>query len=641
MPDEVIQPTVPSPERPKNVVLLRGMLGVVGCASAIYSARAWQWNLITYAVQRVPTPAYTGATVFASALLALLVLGAGLAVRRDASFSKLCAALGVLWPLVACMPLAVTTTFMDTVPFAVSLLAIFSCAVTAARVAARLSCGEASRRGHALAIGLLAGFIALATVVHTLLQLNFFEHFMLGHADFGHFTEELKNAWLGRGLRSDSFTNTRLGWHFVPFLYALVPGYAVWPSPVYLMAVGAFVVHFAALPVYITARHLSGSTLVGWLFGAAWLLLPSQSRLVYSNTYGFQWIYITLPILVAMIGTGLSGRWRWSIALAVVVLLCKETAAAATFGWGVYMVFYSPRRKAGAALAACSVAYAMLCIHVIIPHFAASGAYERLTLFGELGGSFSALAQSALSQPGAFFGRLFRSQGIWFLLTLLVPMALAPLAKARLLVAALPSLGLVFLLQNPDYLSLKFWHYATVLPFLFMGAVAAIKRTSGAAPVRSRLLCFVVGCDLKPSASNLGLAAAVFMAAAWGHYFFGFSPIAKSYEMYAGAAVLHTPDPRLATVQTLRERFGKQHTVLATERLAAHFTDYRRLYTGSRQEPTDLILIDESDRWDKTGLPQSAPRFLNDARYTFYGAFGSIVVFTRVPDAHERPLRQN
>lgn len=633
MPDDVlVQPTpLHGPARPKNVVLLRGTLGVLGCASAIYTARTWQWNVVSYSVQNVPAPGYPGATIFAIVLLALLICGAELNVRREASFSKLCDALGILWPLVACMPLAVTTTFMKEVPFGVALLSIFACAVTAARVGARLARGDASLRGHGLALGSLGVFIVLATVLHTLLQINFFEHFMLGHADFGHFTEELKNAWQGRGLRSDSFPNTRLGWHFVPLLYVLVPGYAALPSPVYLMVVGALVVHLPAIPVYTSARRLSGSTLVGWLFGAGWILLPSQSRLIYSNTYGFQWIYVTLPLLVGMVGSGLNGRWRVSLVLALLVLLCKETCAAATFGWGLYMILFTPRRKSGAALAVGSAGYAWLCIHVIIPHFAASGHYERMTLFGALGDSFTGLASSAFTQPGAFFGRLCRAEGAYFLLTLLVPMGLAPLAKARLLVAAFPSLVLVLLLDNPEWLSLKFWHYATVLPFLYMGAVAAIKRTSGGAPVRSRLLCFVVGRDLRPSATNIGLGCAVLMGAAWGHYFFGFSPLTKSFEVYASATVLHTPDPRLETVAHLRETFDKQHTILCTERLAAHFTDYKRLYTGQRPELADVVLIDESDRWDQSGLPQRAPRYLNDDRYTFHGAFGSIVVFTRVP----------
>ena len=150
---------------------------------------------------------------------------------------------------------------------------------------------------HGAAITSILLFVAILTWVHTRIQINFYEHFMLGHAYFGHFTEELKNAWAGRGLRCDSFENTRLGWHFVPLLYVLVPGYAIWSSPYYLMVLGALLVHVAAIPAYFLARRLSGSVMVGWLFAAAWLLLPSNSRLIYSNTYGFQWIYIAIPLL--------------------------------------------------------------------------------------------------------------------------------------------------------------------------------------------------------------------------------------------------------------------------------------------------------------------------------------------------------
>lgn len=73
-------------------------------------------------------------------------------------------------------------------------------------------------------MGSIILLIALLTVIHTKTQVNFFEHFMLGHSDIGHFTEELKSAPAGHGLRSDSFDNTRFGWHFVSLMYILVPG---------------------------------------------------------------------------------------------------------------------------------------------------------------------------------------------------------------------------------------------------------------------------------------------------------------------------------------------------------------------------------------------------------------------------------
>jgi len=467
--------------------------------------------------------------------------------------------------------------------------------------------------------------IAVLTIVHTRLQINFFDHLMLGHADFGHFTEELKNALAGRGLRSDSFPNTRLGWHFVPLLYVLVPGYALWPSPVYLMCVGAMVVHLPALPIVAAAARRSGSVLVGLLFGLSWLLLPSTSRLIYSNTYGFQWIYVAMPLIAVMIAAGLAGKWRLSIAMAIVVLLCKETAAAAIMGWGLYMLLFTPRRKSGAALAVGSIVYAMICIYLVIPHFAASGVYERTSLFGELGVNLPALIGSVFTRPGDALARLGRPEAIYLVLLLLVPMALLPLRGWRVLVAAAPTLVLILLLDNPDWLSIKFWHHATVLPFVFFAAIASLP-DEAAAQSKSR--------GSRHSCSR-GIACALVLAAAWSHYFFGFSPLAKPYEVYAGAAALHQPDPRMETVRELRAAFPKTDTIPATERLAAHFTDYGRDYTGSRIMPADVVIIDRSDHWDTTELPKRAAAFAADPDYELYGEFGSIVVFVRAAAHHD------
>jgi uncharacterized membrane protein len=288
-----------------------------------------------------------------------------------------------------------------------------------------------SRAKPVLAIASLAALIALFTVVHTRIQINFFDHFMMGHADVGHFTEELKNALAGRGLRSDSFDNTRLGWHFVPLLYVLVPGYVLWPSPVYLMACGAFVLHAAALPAYWLARRRTGSMLVGWLFGLAWILLPSVSRMIYSNTYGFAWLYCSVPILAALLAAAELRRWKACWIMVAVLLLCRETNAAATFGFGVYLALFSSRRRAGIVVALVSIGYAWLCAAVFIPHFAAAGRYERLDLFGELGNSLGSLAASAFTKPDVFFARLVRPQSLNLVLLLLTTMFFLPVRGWR------------------------------------------------------------------------------------------------------------------------------------------------------------------------------------------------------------------
>ena len=93
----------------------------------------------------------------------------------------------------------------------------------------------------------------------------------------------------------------------------------------------------------------------------------------------FQWIYFAMPLVAVMIGAGLAGWWRTCLVMVVIVLLCKETTAAATFGFGLYVALFTPRRKTGSLIALVSVLYAILCITVIIPSFAADGSYQRVS----------------------------------------------------------------------------------------------------------------------------------------------------------------------------------------------------------------------------------------------------------------------
>lgn len=616
---------------------LLAALGIGGIAvyiGSLWAIRPLQFQVVNYSVLREEPSTYWPPLLVGLSVLVVLLVLAVWGGQRTTRERHARAATCRVWPLVFCGPLAAYGLVEQTPPFALSLVMILATGWAAFRVGTQFAASPRHRDVHGVAFASLVVLVLAFTFVHTRLQINFFEHFMLGHADFGHFTEELKNALAGRGLRCDSFENTRLGWHFVPLLYVLVPGYALWPSPVYLMVCSALFVHVVALPAYYFARKLSGSVVVGWMFGMAWLLLPSQSRLVYSNTYGFQWIYFAMPLLGLMVATGVTGRWRTCLVIVGILLLCKETVAAATFGWGLYILLFTPRRRMGVVIMLASLVYFILCVKLLIPHFAATGRYERLDLFGELGSTPWELLSSAFTRPGLFLGQLIRVEVLYFLLILLIPMALLPIGGWRVAVAALPTLLLVPLLENEDWLSIKFWHQCTVLPLIFFAGIAGIKMEN-----RSRILVWLSGhraCSIE--ALHRGMALTVLMCAAMGHYFYGFSPISKSYESYVSAAVLHEPDPRLATVHRLRSEIPKDRTILATERLAPHFVDFKRIYTGGRVRPVDFVIIDRSDGWDTSGLSQQASRYADNPHYQLSGEYGSIIVFQRAPDAPPVPL---
>ncbi len=611
---------------PSAIAAWMGVLGVVIYALALGAVQGVQFNVVSYKVVRTDDPIHLPALLFAclvfGAIVGLAVLGPGLSGRRGRRRWVLAGS--CLWPLAFAMPVVLCRVVGWSIPFVFSVVMVLSAGWAAFRAALYLPAGTRRPWGHGAALGSIILLIMLLTAVHTRLQINFFEHFMLGHADFGHFAEELKNCLAGRGLRSDSFDNVRLGWHFVPLLYVLVPGYALWPSPVYLMVCGALLVHVVALPAYCLVRRLTGSAMLGWMVAVAWLLLPSQSRLVYSGTYGFQWIYFAMPLLGVMIAAAVTGHWRLSCVMVILVLLCKETTTALTLGWGAYLVLFTARRRLGIVIMVGSVAYLMLCTQVLIPHFAAEGRYERFTLFGELGGGIGDLLSAPFTQPDVFFGRFLRWEVLYFLLLLPASMGLLPLRGWRISIAALPTLIMILLLKNPDWLSIKFWHHATVLPVLFFAAIATFRPDEKGARKPSRSAKWVCG-HSNPSAA----AVAMLVCAAMGHYFHAFSPLGKAYEPYADAAYLHRPDPRMTVVRRLREDIPRHCTILATERLAAHFTDYRRVYTGGRIQPADFVILDRHDTWDSSGLPGKAPQFTADPQYHLHSQYGSIIVYQR------------
>jgi len=423
----------------------------------------------------------------------------------------------------------------------------------------------------------LAVAIAGSTFWHAAEQVHLWRAFMLGYADFGFFVTDLEHCLPWKDAGSSRFLDVRMGYHCLPFFYLLAPFYAIFRSPVFLMVVGPLALNLAAWPFYQLAKHRSGSAVVGLIVGLAWLLLPSMSRLPYSNTYGFQNIYLAVPWLALSFTLAHRERWTGSWVALVIAMACEETVCGVALGWGVYLLLDKDRRRQGLALMIVSMAYLLFATLVVIPWFAESGRYTRVDLIGN----------EPWPQVLARFGRPRESL---YLLALAAPLLPSLLRAPRVLLAAVPTLLLVLLLRWEDYLSVKFWHQSSILPVLFLAA------TLGATGVK------------RVGQRGLGPPLALLVGVFLFHYLMADSPLGKArYERLARTVPGRTNELR-AAVDFVRGHYpASGATVLATQRLAAHFTDYRMVFPAQnaaaddpRRTP-DVCVIDRRDLWDEVG----------------------------------------
>ena len=461
---------------------------------------------------------------------------------------------------------------------------------------------------------LLALAVAVFTFWHAVQQFDFWQHFLLGYADFGFFTTELEHCLPWKDVGPARFVDTRMGYHAVILFYVLVPFYMLVRSPQFLMVIGPLALNLAAFAFYLLARDRASSKTAGLLAGLAWLLLPSISRLPSSNTYGFQSIYLAVPFLAFCFAQAMRGRWRSSHLCLAAALLCEETVCGVALGWGAYLVIWGGRRRDGVIIMLLSVAYLLFCTLVLIPSFTPTQEYTWRMLFGNL-------------SEGGIGERLARPHVGWYVAALLVPLFPAVWTQWRLLLVALLPLLLMCLMVPHEELNIKYWHQSSILPVFFAAAVlgATIPRHTVEAKARRTL--------------SLGSLLGLLMTVLLFHHWMGSSPMAQADRIYQADPRLSLPDSRQDVVYWVRQRFQPEDVeVLATERMAAHFMDYRMVFpvatAGLRmtEDRPTLLIVDRGDLWDKILVENQLDVFLQqawDAGFNEIHEAGDVLILER------------
>jgi uncharacterized membrane protein len=299
--------------------------------------------------------------------------------------------------------------------------------------------------------------------------------------DLGIYTEYVKQLAQGHApivdVRGPGFN--LLGDHFQVGLAVLAPFFRLVPSPGTLLFFQALFVAASVFPVMSAASALLGRSsgrLIGFAYGFSWGL---QQMIVFD----FHEIALAVPLLAFSLSALVRRQPRAAALWALPLVFIKEDQGFTVAAIGLLLVWAEwfpgaiggPWRLRGHAgwgslLFVWGLAWSVLAITVIIPHFNAAHDYYYFKDGGVVGGGPAFAARGLVKQ--LFAGYPVKLVTV---VMLLLPTVFAALGSPIALVA-LPSLLLRFISTNTAYWGTD-WHYnATIMPILFIAAVDAISR---------------------------------------------------------------------------------------------------------------------------------------------------------------------
>src|SRR5499427_10727173 len=194
--------------------------------------------------------------------------------------------------------------------------------------------------------------------------------------DLGIFTEYAKQLAHLRApivdVRGPGFN--LLGDHFQVIVALIAPFFRVFPSPATLLVAQALLIAISVFPVTAAAVWLLGrgaGRCVGFAYGFSWGLQQMID-------FDFHEIAFAVPLLAFSLSALVRGRPRAAVLWAMPLVFVKEDQGFTVAAIGLLMLLFSRFRAmrfaavGGVFLVAWGLAWSLIAIYVIIPHFNAA-----------------------------------------------------------------------------------------------------------------------------------------------------------------------------------------------------------------------------------------------------------------------------
>ncbi len=274
-----------------------------------------------------------------------------------------------------------------------------------------------------------------------------------------------------------------LGVHFSPFLFALVPLFALFPAPETLLVLQTLVLSAGGIPVYWLARRRIGTEAAA-VFLLVYLIYPPLLGL---NLDDFHVESFLSTFMLFGVCLGIEGKWKLSaLFFALAMTVIEEGGILVAFSI-VFLTLYH-RRQLTARMVVGAAGLLVACLA-----YSAAATYSRVFFgldpsgftmilnsanYSVLGASSTLqIPQAVLSSPGRALSALVFQAGAkirW--LSLIVGPAPFSLLFPEGFLMALPWLTGVFLSSYPGYYSIYSIQQSFIIFFLFPSAVLGLAR---------------------------------------------------------------------------------------------------------------------------------------------------------------------
>ncbi len=268
----------------------------------------------------------------------------------------------------------------------------------------------------------LASSIALFTVMR-------YCTFAAPNFDFGLFCNmfhNMKERFLPLTTSERNMLLSHFAVHISPIYYLLLPFYMLFPSPITLQIGQALILASGMLPVYLLAKHFRLPYKYTVLLALFYAAHPAVSA---GCSYDLHENCFLLPLLLWLFYCYETGRKRWFLIVAVLILLVKEDAAAFLAIFGVYLLFSRKDHRTGVPLIIGTLLYFGMAIFLL-------NTYGT----GAMIGRYSALFDESKT-VGGFWQTLLRAPG--YFLEVLVSFVNSTTEKPIYLLQMLLPFGLV------------------------------------------------------------------------------------------------------------------------------------------------------------------------------------------------------